>query len=199
QKELRIHKMELGDDEVGGKSSKLEKEGNEEVDQKMDTAFDRRNQKKDQRGGVVAGRVEFSVITDGGSFSTLPINQLNGNNDIEESRVDGEVHSFKENFGRLGTVEGALEELYYEILCQTHIEVDIVNGCIRNRMSGDARIIEGAGGSTVCLGEMVSEMASEKLKLEEIECYIDGKEKIQMDIKRSQGLFDLDRQYSNGV
>jgi hypothetical protein len=40
----------------------------------------------------------------------LLINHLNENNGIEESKVDGEVHSFKENFGRLDMVGGASEE-----------------------------------------------------------------------------------------
>jgi hypothetical protein len=57
-------------------------------------------------------------------------------------------------------------------------------------MGGDARIVEGAGGSTICVGGMVSEMASEKLKLEGIECSVDGNEKIQMDIKKSESFVD---------
>ncbi|KAA6387772.1 MAG: hypothetical protein EZS28_016698 [Streblomastix strix] len=112
--EFRILGMELGDNEVGAKSSKIEEE--------------------DQRGCTFAGTVEFSAITDGGCFSTLSINQLNENNGIEERWVDGEVHSFKENFGRLGMVEGASEEYHSETLCQTHSEMDFDNRCIRNRI-----------------------------------------------------------------
>ncbi|KAA6364051.1 MAG: hypothetical protein EZS28_040422 [Streblomastix strix] len=57
--EFRILGMELGDNEVGIKSSELEKEINENVDQKMDIAVDRRIKQEDQGGCFVAGELNF--------------------------------------------------------------------------------------------------------------------------------------------
>ncbi|KAA6384554.1 MAG: hypothetical protein EZS28_019920 [Streblomastix strix] len=62
QKKFRDLGMELRDNEIGGKSVRQEEERNETVNQKMDIAVDRRIEEKDKRGGVVAGRVEFSAI-----------------------------------------------------------------------------------------------------------------------------------------
>ncbi|KAA6346065.1 MAG: hypothetical protein EZS28_052118 [Streblomastix strix] len=82
--------------------------------------------------------------------------------------ADGEVHSFKKNFGRLDMVGGASEEQHSGILCQRHTEVDIDNRCIRNRIGGVARIDDDAGGSIASFGGMISDVASEKLQSEGI-------------------------------
>ncbi|KAA6359324.1 MAG: hypothetical protein EZS28_045150 [Streblomastix strix] len=59
REEFRIFQMELGVFEVGGKSSKLQMERNEEIDQKMDVAIDERSRRRIREVASLQGELNF--------------------------------------------------------------------------------------------------------------------------------------------
>ncbi|KAA6331041.1 MAG: hypothetical protein EZS28_053428, partial [Streblomastix strix] len=191
--------MELGDNEVGGKSAQQEEQRNESTNQKMDIDGNVRGEQEDSGSGIVTRRTELHEITNGRCISTLPSNQLDEISRIETRRMDGEVQDHEQDIGRLEMVGRAGEEQFSEMFCQTHTKVDADDGCIRERMGSDAGINRGTGGSTVCVGRMVRDLAPEEFQLKGTECSTNGNEKVQRDTEGSESIADQDRQYSNGI